>query len=834
MNELLAAMAQQGLNPGAFSLDGKLHKFKIEPNDHKYSGWVIGWQHHTVAGGEVFVVAEFGNMREGGKDSRHSFKSDVVYSKEDNKIIREKMAKAKKAEEERKEILHEISAKECQALWETFSTVGESPYLDRKKIAGVNLGVRFDGGFIYVPIQDETGKIWSLESIAEDGEKRYYPGGRKKGGLFIIGSISDSEAVYITEGFSTGASVRIATKKAVVVAFDSGNLSNAASIIRKKYPHVPIIICGDDDKWKDPVKNPGRESAEAAAHACFGIAVYPAFTDEASSPTDFNDLHVLQGLEAVSALLDIKPPPAMAVYPLGFDGDTCFFTSTQNRQIVPISTFTEDKMLNLMTINYWEVQYPSHSGQGRVDWTSARSDLKDQARRRGIFKGRLVRGAGVWNDEGRIVVNMGNHLIVDGRRVELGELKSGFFYTLGSSLSALHTNSLSVSECSVLVDACKTLKWKKPDSGLLLAGALVLSRICGALPVRPHTWITGAALTGKTTLLERIIKPILGENKVYVVGNTSEAGIRQTLGSDAIPILFDEFETNGPDSAAKIALTIDLMRASWSETGGVIIKGGANGHASQYQVRFSAIVSSIRTNLLNEADRGRFAVLELEPHGGDADQWLRLVEYTNQIDAEFCNRLFSRTIKNIPNLLSNFKLLKVALARTADTRFGDQYGMLLAGFSILIMDDPITAEEATWLVSQINLDEQREVSKQSDQLDALSHLLTTSVAYQGMNERKEALIGELIGIVHKSSLKDSYERDVLKRLGIIVREDSVAVASGNHAEQQRVIWKNEKWSKIWGDSLSRLQGATKGKLVKIAGTPFRCIIVPISHFIDQE
>src|SRR5690554_3389038 len=106
----------------------------------------------------------------------------------------------------------------------------------------------------------------------------------------------------------------------------------------------------------------------------------------------------------------------------------------------------------------------------------------------------------------------------------LSEIKSRFFYTLGFNLSQLHKSPLRDEECFPLIKACSRFNWLKKDSGMLLAGALVLSRCCGALPVRPHIWITGGAETGKTTLLEHLINPIIGPNSLYVSRGTTEAG----------------------------------------------------------------------------------------------------------------------------------------------------------------------------------------------------------------------------------------------------------------------------------------------------------------------
>ena len=77
---------------------------------------------------------------------------------------------------------------------------------------------------------------------------------------------------------------------------------------------------------------------------------------------------------------------------------------------------------------------------------------------------------------------------------------------------------------------------------MLLAGWVALAPTCGCLDWRPHIWLTGGAGTGKS-LIHRFISPLLHDMGVPVSGNTTEAGLRQTLKSDALPVVFDEAES---------------------------------------------------------------------------------------------------------------------------------------------------------------------------------------------------------------------------------------------------------------------------------------------------
>ena len=90
--------------------------------------------------------------------------------------------------------------------------------------------------------------------------------------------------------------------QSIVVAFDAGNLSNVAKEILKKTDPKNVIICGDDDGWKTQFgkNNKGAESACKAARENNIRFILPKFKElDLNKTTDFNDLHRVEGLEAV-------------------------------------------------------------------------------------------------------------------------------------------------------------------------------------------------------------------------------------------------------------------------------------------------------------------------------------------------------------------------------------------------------------------------------------------------------------------------------------------------------------------------------------------------------
>ncbi len=194
----------------------------------------------------------------------------------------------------------------------------DNPYLQKKQVNAY--GVRVKESFLVIPLQDIHGKVWSYQTIDDLGGKRFLAGGRKQGCFHIIGMIDSTgrNPVIFVEGYATGASIHEATGYTVIVCFDAGNIDPVVKNFRDQYPSHIFLIAGDDDQWKG--NNTGKETAKSVANKYGCKVVLPQFKATETHPTDFNDLHVPEGLIEIKRQInkglaqEIKP-----IVPLGFD-----------------------------------------------------------------------------------------------------------------------------------------------------------------------------------------------------------------------------------------------------------------------------------------------------------------------------------------------------------------------------------------------------------------------------------------------------------------------------------------------------------------------------------
>ncbi len=284
--------------------DGELHRIHVNDDRQRdKNGWYVIYSDAIPAGA-------YGCWKRDISETWCAKETSKLSSQERETFTRRMEAAKAEREQERKRVHAEAQAR-AQKIWGAAKPAPEShPYLTKKKIGAHGLRVAVQGKYkdsLVVPLRDAAGVIHSLQYIAEDGTKRFLTGGRVSGCYFAIGKPRGK--IYIVEGFATGATVREVNGEAVAVAFDKGNLGAVAKSLRGKFPDARIIIAGDNDHQTEG--NPGKTKALEAAGAVGGLVALPVFQD-GQTGTDFNDLFMAEGQQAVKRQLEAAAPPPLS------------------------------------------------------------------------------------------------------------------------------------------------------------------------------------------------------------------------------------------------------------------------------------------------------------------------------------------------------------------------------------------------------------------------------------------------------------------------------------------------------------------------------------------
>jgi putative DNA primase/helicase len=547
-------------------------------------------------------------------------------------------------------------------------------------------------------------------------------------------------------------------------------------------------------------------------------------------------------MPAATPAREIQPPPFAC---LGFDNGKYFYLPRSTGQVTTVSrgSHTATNLLELAEIGYWESVHPSKEG---VNWLAAASALFRNQSAAGVFDPDRIRGRGAWLDDGRVVFHLGDRLIVDEKVHSVhAPPPTQYFYEQARHLDGPSSTPMGDKDAMRLRDIAERFKWEMPVSAHFLLGWLILAPVCGALAWRPHVWVTGGAGTGKTTVLKTFMRPLMGGVLQSATGGTTEAGLRGTLKSDAIPVVFDEFEQNEVKDKQMVQNVLALARIASSE-GGKIYKGTPGGGTNAFEIRSMFCVSSINVSLIQKADIDRFCVLALRKGHFDENEWLDFEREILSISTiENGKALIARTLSSLPTIVKNAKTLAHALGRKFGQRFGDQHGTLLAGAWSLEADGgcELTLEQAQQWIDQMDWENQQHDAGDADELKCRDTILQQIVRYGG---GLDASLGEMVKAVAKGQFlgKTTWHElvPILGRYGVKVFPGGERLPDGEYADccQLAIANSNAQLDQLlratpWSNgahrsSLRRITGANAPKApTHFAGVGSkRCTLVPLS------
>ncbi len=285
----------------------------------------------------------FGSFKSGA-EHRWCARSRDSLSADELAEIERRVAEAKAKRDKEQRQREGEAAKAANLLWNAASEAGADAhaYLVRKGVQSHGLRVadwpmKTEDGEVYrtirgallIPMATAGGKIVSLQAIFPERvgslgrDKSFMLGGRKRGTFYVIGRAPGAgEVMCLAEGYATAATIHECTGWCVAVCWDAYNLPVVAAELRKAMPTAHFVIAADNDaRTMEPVENPGVTYARRAAAEVGARVVVPEFTDEQAAqwrddngkdadaiPTDFNDMAIIAGRDAVQAALMPQPP----------------------------------------------------------------------------------------------------------------------------------------------------------------------------------------------------------------------------------------------------------------------------------------------------------------------------------------------------------------------------------------------------------------------------------------------------------------------------------------------------------------------------------------------
>lgn len=763
------------------------------------------------------------------------------------------------------------------------------PAYDGKRICTLQI-IQPDGTKLFLPDGKKKGSYYPIVATPPEGEKPDTGTFLICEGWATGESLHESTGLSVIVAWDAGNLLE--TAKTIRAKYPDAKLVFCADNDQWRFDPAkkpkdinPKEVSGDDPRWAEwreagLLHNIGFEMAKQAAVAVKGAPVIvPGFANtETEKNSDWNDAACILGIDyvkdriaqvmAVNVKTEAIGPSESVIEPLGPDdsqrlggdpyyGDvqvnydistpfiepvpdpfnilghdegTYYFLPKDGGQIVGLTSLGLANMANLFRLaplDYWHTQKDGNVTNRQLAELIA-NKLTTVCHAKGVFRPINIKGLGMWPDEGRYIMHCGDKLFIEGNYITPHTFKGKNAYPLRQATFKIADNPLSNKEANKLRELAAQISWENPLSGDLLAGWIVIAPICAALKWRPHIWVTGQSQGGKTTVINKIVRPCVGQIGLYFEGGTTEAALRQLMGCDGRPIVLDESEA---ESQRDKTISEDILQlARRSSSGGMVAKGSSGGKAVEYNIRSAFCFSAINPRIKNRADESRISQLIIvkDISDGAIDKYKKLeIDLEETLTPEFGQRLLARTIQNIDVLMKNINVFISAAATVIkDKRAADQVAPMLAGLYLLTSTKPITYDKAIeWLQSQ-DWRIHTAIDEKTDPERLITYIATKMIRYTANGHTREETIGRLIELVINEQDVDAEK--ILRSYGIWPRGDFVWII--NSSPNLETLLKETAWSS-WKRPLSDIIGSEKKDPAKFSpGLSGRSIAVPISVF----
>jgi putative DNA primase/helicase len=467
---------------------------------------------------------------------------------------------------------------------------------------------------------------------------------------------------------------------------------------------------------------------------------------------------------------------------LGYDADHYWFLQGKQRQLFAIAkgTFNASKLGELAPPAWWAA-LGAINDKGGIDVGRGQQIIIELQTEAGMFDSSRLRGAGVWQEGDEIVINDGGHIVdVEGNRVALADYQGTGEYMR----SSVHFGDMSGEESTPeegrkLADLFAAQRWRRGLDSVAVLGWSLIAPFGGLLSVRPHLWVTGRKGTGKSWLLENLVREVCGPFAHSGSGKDTEAGIRRTLNQDARPVILDEMEPKSKAERENLSKILVLARNAFSDgSGRVTMADGGKGTVS-FLVRSAFCFASVNA-MDNEgaAIASRIIQTELEASKGPRDDREKIA-LSRTLYGEAMrdpSRYRRRIFRAMPRIMEDIKLLRDELsAELGGARGADLWAPIYAAWWAVQSDESVMCDAGKeWLARCLEEYALTRDEAPEDEHRVIGHILSAVVE---SDDKKKKTIAEWLEI--SSDRDDGFigARELMERHGlkIVDRRDGTRV-----------------------------------------------------------
>lgn len=463
-------------------------------------------------------------------------------------------------------------------------------------------------------------------------------------------------------------------------------------------------------------------------------------------------------------------------------------------------------------------------------------DLMAECASKGVWEPfERVRGAGCWlDDDDKIIIHCGDVVIQDDEQTSPG-VCGAYVYPSEPARQRPWEGEVKAEDFKELEALLKTWSWRRPTiDPMLLLGWIGAAFIGGALKWRPLMWLSGDRGTGKSTLQE-VINCVFN-NSILSVSDPTPAAIFQKIQFSSLPVALDEMEPEA--DSKKVQSIIKLARQACS--GGVILRGSAEGNASEFKARNCYLFSSILVPALLPQDRSRMAILELDRISGTPPKINR------KELAAVGSKILRRMIDKIDDFNRNMEMLRIGFSSLGfDSRGCDQFGTLIAAAQVLLYEWPMTSDDVSEICDLMrDVIEAEKFDNEANHVQCANHLLT-SILNTFKDGRKRSIgdwIAQAAGRDNTNKHEDADNaHKTLAAIGIKVEDEYInnektkcLIIATKHQGLAEIFEKTDWANGVWTQAFRRFKNSAAYNTRRFGGVASKCTIVPIDEVLGKE
>ena len=416
------------------------------------------------------------------------------------------------------------------------------------------------------------------------------------------------------------------------------------------------------------------------------------------------------------------------------DGLTYFLDEAEHLQRFRLSSLSKGQLLVLAPLSFWASEF---GHKGRPEWDSA-TDFIIRVAAAIDFDPEQRRGRGAWRErDGRICYH-------DGRRT-IGEADPKRLYIRKTQIDiGLEDAPASPEVRREILDAAAAMSFEtQADCCRCLAWAS-LSPYAGALPWRPAGFLTGPSSSGKSTIIDRVIRPLSCARSVSG-GDSSAAGIRQWVGNDAAGVIVEEAEDDTKRKRERREEIFSLMRMSTSDEAPPAVKGTIDGQPVQFALRSMFLFAAISPEIESIADQNRFAMIVLKKPDGD---WSSIkARVVRAITEDYCRGVRAFTWAHLKEIITDADRIADAIQTQVrlDSRTSYAEAILFSAFWRVFKDKAPDAGELAAFIAAI-YKQQAPEERRDEAIEIIERILDEAVPVLGERAKTYTLRRILYGI----------------------------------------------------------------------------------------